>query len=483
MKFENIDVHETIEKVRAALRKEKNMATSTKDLCEVLITLSIALVNRLGLNSRNSSKPPSSDRGNGKGDLNNKKKKNKKGGQNGHKGKTLDPVDNPDEIKDLKIDKRTLPKGGVYTANGYVMRQEFNIKISKLVIEYRAERLIDQFGNTFVAEFPHGITHHTQYGPSIKSRAVYLSVEQMIPYERLQEQFEHDANIAISTGALVNFKREAARKLEQLGFEGAAKHALASASLMHSDETGVNISGKRAWLHGASNKSWSWFEAHQKRGIKAMDDIGILPHFSGVLSHDHWKPYYHYKCDHALCNAHHIRELTRAYEQDKQAWAGDMLNLLVKLNKVTEKHGGSLHGSVKSYWKKKYFFILKKGNKEAPLVKRVDGQSGRVKQSKSRNLLDRLKEYADDALRFLNREDIPFTNNQGERDIRMTKVQQKISGCFASLDTAREHYIIKSYLATCKKNNVSASDGMKTLFEGRMPDFIQNELDKIDDTS
>jgi len=484
MKIENIDINETISKAKSALDKEKNISSTTKLVFELLLTLIVLLVNRLGLNSRNSSKPPSTDAGKANNEDDRKKrKKNNKGGQNGHKGITLEPVDHPDEINELSIDRRRLPKNGTYTADGYIIRQEFNIKISRLVIEYRAERLIDQNGKKFVAPFPDGITHRTQYGASIKSRAVYLSVEQMIPYERIQEQFKHDANIEISTGSLVNFKRETARKLEELEFDCAAKYALATSDLMHSDETGINIGGKRVWLHGASNKIWSWFEPHTKRGSEAMDDIDILPYFSGVLCHDHWKAYYQYDCSHSLCNAHHLRELTRAHEQDKQTWAGEMLSFLKKLNKATEKHDGFLQGSVKSYWKRKYFDILEKGDKECHFVKRKKGQRGKIKQSKSRNLLDRLKEYADDALRFIEQPNIPFTNNQGERDIRMTKVQQKISGCFLSFETAKEHYIIKSYLSTCKKNDMSASDAIEMLFNGVLPDFIQKKVDAAQDTS
>jgi transposase len=485
MKIESIDVNDTIDKAKDALKKEKNISQSTKMVFDLLLTLIVILVNRLGLNSKNSSKPPSTDTTKDSKDDGKKKKppKKNKGGQKGHKGTTLEPVDNPDKIEILTIDRRTLPREGVYTPGGYSIRQEFNIKISRFVIEYRAEKLIDQKGNQFIASFPDGVTHRAQYGASIKSRAVYLSVEQMIPYERIQEQFKHDANIEISTGALVNFKSDVALKLKELKFDIAVKYGLATSELVHSDETGINIGGKRVWLHGASNMMWSWFEPHKNRGSEAMDDINILPHFSGVLCHDHWKAYYQYDCGHSLCNAHHIRELTRAHEQDKQAWAGEMLYFLIKLNTVVKKHGGLLCGSVKSYWKKKYFEIIDRGNKEAPLVKRKKGQRGKVKQSKSRNLLDRLRDYESDVLRFIEKTYIPFTNNQGERDIRMSKVQQKISGCFVSFETAKEHYIIKSYLSTCKKNGLSSSEAIEMLFNGKLPDFIQEKLDEIHDTS
>lgn len=220
MKVENIDVKKAVDNVKTLLKKDKNISPSLAAAVNLILLIVSLLCNRLGLNSRNSSKPPSTDtdKKNDNDDNNKGKgKKNNKGGQKGHQGATLDPVDNPDEIKELNIDRRTLPRNGTYTSNGYIARQEFNIKISRFVVEYRSERLIDQNGNIFVAPFPDGVTHRAQYGPSIKSRAVYLSVEQMIPYERIQEQFRHDANIEMSTGTLVNFKRDAAKKLEQLG--------------------------------------------------------------------------------------------------------------------------------------------------------------------------------------------------------------------------------------------------------------------------
>jgi len=485
MKIEAIDVNKAVDKVKQLLEQDAHISAGLRAAINVLLLLVRLLCNRLGLTSRNSSKPPSSDVHYPKAQrpAAHKKQGKQKGGQPGHNGTTLEPVAHPDDIKVIKIDRRTLPREGVYSAAGYVSRQVFDIKVTRFVTEYRAEQLVDQAGHRFTARFPTHLTHRAQYGASIKSRAVYLSVEQLIPYERIQAQFKQDAMIDISTGTLVNFKHEAACQLERLEFEKAAKYALSTAEVLHSDETGINIGGQRVWLHGASNASWSWFEAHQKRGREAMEAINILPHFLGVLCHDHWAPYYHYPCRHSLCNAHHIRELRRANEQDHQVWAGDMLKLLSTLNQVTERHNGSLSGSVKRNWKKKYAEIIAKGEKETPLLKRKPGQRGRIKQSRSRNLLDRLNHHANDVLRFIETPQIPFTNNQGERDIRMTKVQQKISGCFVSFETAKKHYLIASYLSTCKKNNISAADAIKCLFDGKLPAFIQKTILHAQDTS
>lgn len=484
MKIENLDVNKTIQKARDALDSEKNISKTTKAIFELLLTVIVLLVNRLGLNSKNSSKPPSTDNKKNSNRGSNNNGTNKKGGQNGHQGTTLEPVDDPDEVKIINLDRRTLPKGDNYTHDGYTTRQVFNIKISRFVIEYQAERVVNQKGEFFIAPFPDGVTHRTQYGASIKARAVYLAVEQMIPYERIQEQFKHDANIAISTGSFVNFKREVSLKLKELKFDQVAKYALSEADIMHSDETGINIGGKRLWLHGASNHSWSWFEPHKKRGCEAMDDIGILPIFSGLLHHDHWKPYFVYQCNHSLCNAHHKRELTCAFEQDGQKWAEKMLHFLLELNKEVNARKnkrlskGKIEARIKTYRE-----ILTAGDKECPEKKAELGKKKRPAQTKSRNLLERLRDYEDETLRFMVESQAAFTNNLGERDIRMTKVQQKISGCFVSMKTAKEHYIIKSYISTCKKNDISASDALTMLFENKLPDFIQEKIEEMLDTT
>lgn len=477
MKVDNIDVQKTIANAKDALANDKTISTTTKSIFELLLVVVAILFNRLNLNSTNSSKPPSSD--NKKKNNNNGKKKstNPPGGQKGHSGTTLEPVSNPDEIKNINIDKRTLPKNTKYESDGYIARQVVNIIISKKITEYRAEVLIDKKGNRYEAKFPEGITRPIQYGASVKSNAVYLSSYQLIPYERIQHQFRNEYNIPISTGSIYNFNAEASKKLLDLGFDKAVKKALIDSSVAHADETGINLNGSSIWLHNFSNDKWTWFEPHQKRGSEAMNEIGILPNFSGTLCHDHWKPYYTYSCTHSLCNAHHLRELTRAYEQDNQKWAINMHNFLISLNKeVLNTKKEKLSVPKAKIRHSEYDHILLEGNIECPAVKPEPGKKKKPKQSKTRNLLDRLVNYKDDVLRFANDSAVPFTNNQGERDIRMIKVQQKISGCFRSMDGALNFCIVRSYLSTCQKNNVPASEALEMVFDGVLPNFIQEKL-------
>jgi len=205
-----------------------------------------------------------------------------------------------------------------------------------------------------------------------------------------------------------------------------------------------------------------------------MDERGIIALFSGVLCHDHWKPYYRYVgCLHALCNAHHCRELIRSFEQDGQQWAKEMEVLLIAINNETHDMGGVLPEMVAQIYLKKYQDILTRADIECPAPTRAenDKKQGRLKRSKSRNLLERLMKYEEDTLRFMSDINVPFTNNQGERDIRMTKVQQKISGCFRSMEGAEIFCRVRGYLSTCQKHGVSSSQAMELLFDGRLPDF------------
>jgi transposase len=218
---------------------------------------------------------------------------------------------------------------------------------------------------------------------------------------------------------------------------------------------------------------WTLLFPHNKRGSEAIDEFGILPEFGGILCHDHWKPYYKYACLHALCNAHHLRELEFAFGQDNQQWARRMQNLLEEINRKTQDSGGKLSKHLQKKFRTEYRDVLKDADEECPPPDetRKKGQRGRIKKSKSRNLLERLRDYEDDVLRFMTSEIVPFTNNQGENDIRMTKVQQKVSGCFRSMEGAKFFCRIRSYLITCRKHGITPTTALDLLFQGKLPDF------------
>lgn len=470
MKIENIDIEATIEKARALINEDQQISSAIKSIVEVLILLISLLANRLNLNSTNSSKPPSSDPNREK-----KQKRqagNKPGGQKGHLGTTLKKVDDPDKIKTIEVDRSKLPPGRYHQA-GYETRQVFDIDISRVVTEYRAQVLEDDNGNRFVAPFPEGLTKAVQYGTELKAHAVYMSQFQLIPYNRIQDYFSDQLHMPVSEGSIFNFNKQAFDALA--GFEDQVKDKLRESAFAHADETGINIGSKRHWLHCVSNDEWTLYYPHEKRGLEAFADMGVLPGFKGILCHDHWKPYYKLDCTHALCNAHHIRELTRAWEQDSQNWAFDLKNLLETVNIKVKDAGGALNSRQTEMYRSQYREIIKKGEIECPEPDRPKkkGKRGRIKKSKSRNLLERLRDYENDVLRFMGNELVSFTNNLGESDIRMTKVQQKISGCFRSIGGAKIFCRIRSYLSTCRKQGVKSSCALDLLFNGKLPEFLK----------
>jgi transposase len=470
MNIDNIDIHATIEKARAVIRDDKQMSAGTKSIVEILILVITLLANRLNLNSTNSSKPPSSDP--------NRKKKPRpktgrnKGGQKGHIGTTLQKVDDPDIIEPIEIDRRTLPAFALRDV-GYEARQVVDIDISRVVTEYRAQILEDENGNRYVAAFPEGVTKAVQYGTGIKAHAVYLSQFQLIPYNRIQDYFADQLQIPISEGSIFNFNKQAFDALDE--FEAHAREQLIASAVAHADETGINKGGDRYWLHCVSNPNWTLYYPHEKRGMEAFEAMGVLPWFKGILCHDHWKPYYSLDCIHSLCNAHHLRELTRAWEQDNQQWADDMKNLLEKINARVNDAGGVLNAQQAGIYRAQYRKLINEGEIECPEPERPNkkGKRGRIKKSKSRNLLERLRDFESDVLRFMENEHVAFTNNLGENDIRMTKVQQKISGCFRSIEGAKIFCRIRSYLSTCRKQGIKASHALDLLFNGKLPEFVK----------
>jgi len=472
MKISNINVEQTLEKARTLLQEEKSLSPAFKSVFKLLLLLVTILLQRKGLNSRNSSKPPSDDKNRERGS-NKSKSERKPGGQKGREGVQLKPVANPDIVETIKLDKRTLPHD-TYKEAGYAKRQVIDIETNVIITEYQAQILINSQGKRYVAEFPAHVKRPIQYGPKTKASSVYMSQFQLTPYNRIEDYFSEQMGINISVGSLFNFNKEAYSLLAD--FEQITKEKLANSKLLNVDETGININGKRVWLHTACNTKWTHFYPHKKRGSEAMNAIGILPKFQGVLCHDHWKPYYKYHCLHALCNAHHLRELEWSAAEDKQQWAVKMQKFLKRLNRKVEQSGGQLTSRKSRYYRKLYRRLLVDAEKECPPPenKRKPGQRGKIKRSKSRNLLERLINYQDDVLRFVDDVDVPFTNNQGENDLRMTKVQQKISGCFRSEDGAFIFCRIRAYLITCRKHGVGAAEALEALFKGKLPKFVEH---------
>ncbi|HND86613.1 MAG TPA: IS66 family transposase, partial [Pseudobdellovibrionaceae bacterium] len=269
----------------------------------------------------------------------------------------------------------------------------------------------------------------------------------------------------LSKGSISNFNKMAFDKLDY--FEEWAKLQLFISPSINADETGINVGGGRHWLHCLSTPLITLFHPDKNRGTEAMERMGVLSDYDGIVTHDHWKPYFKFlNCIHSLCNAHHLRELEWAFENEGQKWAKQMQKLLLEIKVATENAGGCLSKKPAIKFRKKYRRLLSRAQRECPV------NSKSRAQSKSRNLLERLIEFENETLLFMENLNVSFTNNIAENDQRMTKVQQKISGCFRSMEGAKIFCRIRSYLITCRKNGVGATEALLLLFEGQLPAFM-----------
>ena len=344
-----------------------------------MIQLIDIMSTRLMINSSNSSLPPSSEKSPrrirktvpGK-----KKKKSDKsvGGQEGHEGKTLEkfPEERVDEVVELSLDRRTLPQGVHFKSAGYESRQVINVVLDFIVTEYQAEVLEDKEGNRFVADFPKHISKAVQYGSTVKALSTYLSQYQLLPYNRVQEMFENCFNLKLSQGSIYNFNKEAYERLEH--FEKEIKETLKSAEVVNADETGIQIGEKNHWMHVLCTPKTTYFFPHEKRGQEAMKEMGILKDFKGVLCHDHWKPYFGMTKSHALCNAHHLRELQWVIDFKEHKWAKSMKRFLNKTNDLVTQAGGVLSEEDQKKRVAAYRKIIKAGRSECPTIVRARDQ-------------------------------------------------------------------------------------------------------------
>jgi transposase len=434
------------------------------------------LQDQLAKNSSNSSKPPSSDSFAKKTTSLRPKSDKPSGGQKGHQGKTLEMVAEPDEM--ITHPLLQCQGCGACLAEeavlNYDKRQVFDLPPLQLVVsEHQAEiKRCHECGCLNQAGFPEEVRAKTQYGPRLKGLAQYLQHYQLLPLKRTQETFADLFGHQLSQASLVNASEACYHGLERV--EAGIKQGIIASEVIHVDETGLYAQGKRKWLHVASSQELTFYAAHAKRGKEALDDIDILPAYQGTAVHDAYASYNGYPCRHSLCNAHLLRELKFLSERHEQAWAKNMAELLQEVKATVEQQAGAVLAAVTgAEFKVRYEAIVSAGlAAQPPPVQTPPGKRGRVKQSLAKNLLDRLAKRDDEVLAFMADPKVPFDNNLAERDIRMMKVQQKISGSFRG-EGARYFCRIRGYISTLRKQGMNVLEALESVFRGKpvMPEL------------
>lgn len=437
------------------------------------------LEEQLARNSRNSSQPPSSD-GFDKPSPKSLREKSTRpsGGQPGHPGQTLALAEKPDHTERHRVER--CAGCGRWLAerppDGIERRQVHDLPPLRLIVsEHQAERKCCPCGHLNQALFPEGINAPVQYGPGVKAAAVYLKNYQFLPCERTCELLADLFACPMSQGTLANILDQCQERLEEPVRQ--IKEQIAQAPVVHFDESGSRVEKKLWWLHSASTADATYYEIHPKRGTEAFEAIGILPGFPGRAIHDFWKPYFSYDCAHGLCNAHHLRELTFVHEEHQQPWAKAMSDCLLDIKAAVAQarpSSASLTPEQLRVFETRYQSILEEGYTQNPLSPApAEKKRGRRKKTKPRNLLERLDHHRQQVLAFMYDFQVPFDNNQAERDIRMMKVQQKISGLFRSEAGAKTFCRIRSYLSTARKNALGALEAIARVFAGNpfVPNF------------
>jgi transposase len=434
----------------------------------------VELERRLGQDSSNSSKPPSSDglrkpaRIERRGDEGAARRR--LGKQPGAPGAHLAQVAEPDEVVWHAADRcggcgADLAGAAVV---GVEARQVFDLPALRLgVTEHRAERRRCACGSTTRAAFPAHVRAAACYGPGVRALVCYLCVHQHLPVDRAAQLIGDVLGASVATGTLAAVVAEGAAGLA--GFVRGVRDRLVVAPVAHFDETGARVAGRLQWVHSASTAGLSLFTVHAKRGTRAMDAAGVLPGFAGVAVHDGWAPYWRYQnATHALCGAHLLRELEAITDEPGQGWAAGMAELLVDVKLAGDRArtagAARVDDDARARLQGRFQRLLADGQAANPPPRAA--RRGRLRRSPAARLLTRLDAHRDEVLRSLDDCRVPFDNNQAERDLRMIKLQQKISGCWRTLAGAEAFLALRSYVATARKHQMNPLAVLRQLFEG-----------------
>jgi transposase len=446
------------------------------------------LEDQIAKNSGNSSKPPSSDGLKKKPQTLRRSSGKKSGGQPGHKGHSLKAVKNPDQVEVYRVRecKGCHALLAEVSVAGYEKRQVFEVPTLLIqVTEHQAEiKECPYCHQKTVGEFPKEVTQPVQYGTRFKAQVVYFNQYQHVPLERTVEIMKSLYGQAVSEGTVVEACAQVAQQVKPIN-QAAKEELAATTEPVCFDETGGRVKGDLWWLHVACTSLLTYYQVHENRGSKAIDQIGILPKRTGRCVHDGYRSYNQYQeALHAFCNAHHLRDLKFIQEQYQQSWAFDMENLLLEIKENRDKiqlTADQFSAQQIAEYEAHYDAIVAAGLEANPVLEpevSVPKKRGKLKQHAAKNLLDHFQSRKQEVLAFMYDFKVPFDNNQAERDLRMVKLKQKISGCFRSEDGAQVFCQVRSYISMARKNGQQVMDALYMALTGSpfVPPILQPRL-------